>query len=30
VDMGVMVAWTVAFGACFAWLYRRDTDRVRV
>jgi ABC-2 type transport system permease protein len=30
VDMGVMLAWTVAFGACFAWLYRRDTDRVRV
>jgi hypothetical protein len=25
-----MLAWTVAFGACFAWLYRRDTDRVRV
>jgi ABC-2 type transport system permease protein len=30
VDIGVMVAWTVTFGACFAWLYRRDTDRVRV
>jgi ABC-2 type transport system permease protein len=29
-DVGLLVLWTMVFGLAFAYLYRRDSDRVRV